>query len=92
MKFVYKKEFIKRFDLCSVAIQELILDTIKQIKTYLENQEAFYGLRIKKIGPKTFEARVTDKIRVIWIKEENIISFALLGNHEEVRRFIKQIR
>ena len=38
-----------------------------------------------------FEARVTDKIRIVWIKENDTVFFALLGSHGEVRRFIKNI-
>ena len=91
MKFVYKKKFLKRFDLYPALIQELILETDLRIKTYLEKQIAPYGLRIKKIGPNTFEARITDKIRIVWVRKEDVIYFALLGTHDEVRRFIKNV-
>lgn len=91
MKFVYKKELLKRLSLYPASIQELILEADQQIKAYLEYQAAPYGLRIKKIGPNTFEARVTDKIRIVWVKKEDLIYFVLLGTHDEVRRFIKQI-
>ncbi|MDP2920832.1 MAG: hypothetical protein Q8O12_00485 [Candidatus Omnitrophota bacterium] len=89
MKFVYKKGFLKRFDLYPALIQELILKKDLEIKSYIEKQIAPYGLRVKKIGSDTFEARVTDKIRIIWIQKEGIIYFALLGDHDEVRRFIR---
>lgn len=91
MRFAYKKEFLKRLSSYPSTIQELILEADQQIKAYLEYQSAPYGLRIKKIGPNTFEARVTDKIRIVWVKKEDFIYFALLGTHDEVRRFIKQI-
>lgn len=91
MKFVYKREFLKRLASYPTSIQELILQADRQIKTYLESQTASYGLRIKKIGPNTFEARVTDKIRIVWVKKGDSVYFALLGTHDEVRRFIKQL-
>lgn len=89
MQFIYKKEFLKAFDSYPSSMQELILHADQQIKEYFESQTASYGLRIKKIGPNTFEARVTDKIRIVWVRKEDIISFALLGDHEDVRKFIK---
>jgi hypothetical protein len=91
MKFVYKKGFLRQFSSYSVPVQELILETDRQIKVYLKTQTAPYGLRIRKIGPNTFEARVTDKIRIVWVKKEDCVYFALLGTHDEVRRFIKQL-
>ncbi len=89
MKFIYKKEFLKRFSSYSASEQKLIFESDQQIKAYYSTQNAPCGLRIKKIGPKTFEARVTDKIRMIWIKENDAVYFVLLGSHDEVRRFIK---
>ena len=91
MRFLYKREFLKRFDSYHQAIQELIIKTDQQIKEYLMTGLAPYGLRVRKIGPKTFEARVSDRIRVVWVKEKELVSFVLLGDHDEVRRFIKQI-
>ena len=91
MKFIYKKSFIKQFDLYPTQQQKIILEADHQIKLYFENQFAAYGLRIKKLGSRTFEARVTDKIRIVWVKESDLVFFALLGTHEEVRRFIKNM-
>ncbi len=89
MKFIYKKDFLKAFDSYPVFFQEAILKNVEEIKEYSLQQTASYGLRVKKIGSHTFEARVTDKIRIVWIKKEDIISFALLGSHDDVRKFIK---
>ena len=91
MKFVYKKEFLKRLSSYPACLQELVLQTDQQIKTYLDGKIAPYGLRIRKIGPNTFEARVTDRIRTVWVRKIDFIYFAVLGNHEEVKRFIKQL-
>ena len=91
MKFHYKKEFIKQFDAYSRQEQELILEADRQIKDYIKNQNASYGLRIKNIGKNVFEARVSRQIRIVWVRQENMITFALIGNHDEVRRFIKRL-
>ena len=91
MKFIYKKDFLKAFESYSIFLQETILKSVEEIKEYSLKQIASYGLRVKKIGPHTFEARVTDKIRVVWLKTDEIVSFALLGSHDDVRKFIKLI-
>lgn len=61
----------------------------REIKDYLETGKASYGLRVKKIGRSSFEGRVSDKVRIIWVKEEDVVSFVVLGNHEEVQRYLR---
>lgn len=91
MRYVYKKEFLKRLASYPAFIQGLVLETDQQIKEYIGGHNPPFGLRIKKIGPKTFEARATDKISIVWVKEGDSAYFALLGNHDEVRRFIRKL-
>lgn len=68
----------------------------KQIRHYYLRQTAPYGLRIKKLfenkDRKTFEARVSDKIRLLYVESGEVVAFAFLGNHDEVRRYIKSFR
>lgn len=68
----------------------------EQIRHYYLKQTAPYGSRIKKLfenkDGKTFEARVSDKIRLLYVESEGVVAFAFLGNHDEVRRYIKSFR
>ena len=91
MRYAYSQWYIKKYDSYSRALQELIAEADNQIKAYYENQTAPYGLRIKKLANRTYEARVTDKIRLIWTKDQQQVYFALLGTHDDVRRFIKKL-
>ena len=94
--FIYKKEFLRAFDRHRESDRELIIMADKQIRHYYLKQTAPYGLRIKKLFEnkegKTFEARVTHKIRLLYVESEDIVAFAFLGNHEEVRKYIKSFR
>ncbi len=95
-KFLYKKDFLKAFDCYRDSEKELIIMAEKQIRHYYLKQVAPYGLRIKKLFEnnegKTFEARVSDKIRLLYVDSKEIVAFAFLGNHDEVRRYIKGFR
>lgn len=95
-KFIYKKEFLRAFDSYKEAEKELIIMAEKQIRHYYLKQAASYGLRIKKLFEnnegKTFEARVSDKIRLLYVESKELVVFAFLGNHDEVRRYIKSFR
>ncbi|MCK4817132.1 hypothetical protein KA005_15285 [bacterium] len=96
MTFRYKKAFLKRFNHSSAQEKELIIDADGQIRHYYTTQFASYGLRVKKLydngKDKIFEARVSDKIRIVWVESKELISFAIVGSHDEVRRYIKTFR
>ncbi|MEK6529233.1 MAG: hypothetical protein AABZ36_10180 [Nitrospirota bacterium] len=95
-KFIYKKEFLRAFDRYKEPERELIIQAEKQIRLYYLNQTAPYGLRIKKLFEnnegKTFEARVSDKIRLLYVESNELVAFAFLGSHDEVRRYIKSFK
>lgn len=90
MKYLYKSTFLKAFKKAAPFLKKLILQTDKEIKDYLETGKASYGLRIKKIGSRSFEGRVSDKVRIVWVKKEDLVSFMLVGNHEEVQRYLRR--
>ncbi len=95
-KFLYKKEFLRTFASYKEAEKELIIMAEKQIRHYYLKQTAPYGLRIKKLFEnsegKTFEARVSDKIRLLYVESKELVVFAFLGNHDKVKKYIKSFR
>lgn len=91
MKVLYKAPFLKAFEKLSVTEKNLVQKADLLIRSYLTTSQAPFGLRIKQLHHGIFEARVTDKLRIVWVKGDDRVSFSLLGNHEEVRRFIKRI-
>lgn len=95
-KFLYKKAFLKAFDSYKESEKELIISAERDIRHFYLKQKAPYGLRIKKLfekgEEKTFEARVTDKIRLLYVESKELVAFAFLGNHEQVRRYIKSFK
>jgi len=76
--------------------KELIVSADDEIKQYYSTRIGSYALWIKKLYENTegkiFEARVTDKIRILWVESEVLVSFVALGNHNEIRRYLKNAR
>ncbi len=95
-QFLYKKAFLRAFDRYKESEKELIISADKQIRHFYERHTAPYGLRIKKLfdkkREKTFEARVSDKIRLLYVESKELVAFAFLGNHEQVKRYIKSFK
>lgn len=96
MKFCYKKTYLKRFDRFAYPQKELVISADKEIRNYYVNHCASYGLRIKKLydngKDKVLEARVSADIRILWVESEDSVVFSLLGSHDEVRKYLKDIK
>ena len=95
MEFVYKERYVKRFDRFPRHEQALIYEADRQIQAYYQTRAAPVGLRIKLLytkGPdKVFEARASQSIRIIWIERQEIVSFILVGSHDEVNRYLRSL-
>jgi mRNA-degrading endonuclease RelE of RelBE toxin-antitoxin system len=60
--------------------------------SFLMSGNASYGFRLKKIGQDKYEFRINIKLRVIVKIEENNYYLVLVGNHDEIRRYLKDFR
>ncbi len=96
MQFIYKERYLKRFDRFSRHEQALIQTADCQIRAYYTTRQASFGLHIKPLyarGPdKVFEARASQSIRIVWAERDELVSFVLVGLHEEVRRYLRSLR
>jgi hypothetical protein len=96
MEFVYKERCFTRFDRFPAHEQVLIVEADRQIRAYYATRQAPFGLRIKLLyatgRSKVFEARVSQPIRIVWVEHPDLVSFALVGSHEEVRRYLRSLR
>lgn len=97
LRVVFKAPFQKAFDKLGRSEQILVLKALEELDAYFKHGTAAHGLGIKKLyesgGEKTFEARVSLDLRIVWVqtKEKEEAVMALLGNHDEVRRFIRDL-
>lgn len=92
MKYILLRSFVKKFDSYKPPEQETIIYTIEDIKTYLERNKAPYGLRIKKLSSKVFEARINIHLRIAFFREKDIVKFFCIGNHEDIKRCLKRLK
>ncbi|MBU1487115.1 hypothetical protein KKH56_03585 [bacterium] len=59
MNYILTSAFVRKFDSYSLKIQGLTFRAVERIKNYLETGQAPYGLRVKKLSKKIYEARIT---------------------------------
>jgi len=96
MQFFYKQRYLKSFDRFSRHEQLLVLDTDQHIQAYYSTRQAPFGLRIKHLyttgAEKIFEARVSQAIRIVWAERGDMVSFLLVGLHDDVKRYLRSLR
>lgn len=72
--------------------KEQLTESLEIFNTYLLTGEAPFGFRFKKINHDKYEFRINIKLRVIIKMTNNGIYLVLAGNHEDVKRYLKNFR
>lgn len=89
-QLVAKAQFLRAYHRLSDADRELVDGALKQFQDYLHTGHAPVGLGIKHVGRRTYELRVNLALRIVYVVEGDLIVLSLLGNHNEVRRFLRR--
>lgn len=92
MRYIFLTSFLRRFKAYQKPEQEIINETIESLKTYLETNRASYGLRIKRLSHRIFEARIDIKLRIAFFRQKDELIFFCLGNHDDIARCLKHLR
>lgn len=96
MRYIYKKRYLDAFDRLHSSERNLVIKADEALRQYYDHRQAPFGLRIKKLHDngreRTYEARVSARIRILWVEADDLVVFALLGNHEEIQRYLRSIR
>ncbi len=97
MTYRFKADFLKRFDRYRSNDQTIIWQAVVQTQRYLETAKAPHGLRITLLSRKKalgaiYEARATSAIRILYVTKGKLAIFSFIGNHDEVRRYIRSFK
>lgn len=66
--------------------------SLEAFNTFLITGQIPYGFRFKKINGDKYEFRVDLKLRVIVKEEKDIFYLVLVGDHDEIRRYLRNFR
>ena len=92
MKYVVLRSFIHKFDAYQREEQEIITVALDKIKEYIETNHAPYGLRIKRLSQRIYEARINIHLRIAYFRDKDIVKFFCLGNHDDIKRCLKNLK
>jgi len=92
MKVRYLNSFIRTFD--SLAAQDRAKTTriISDLLNFLEKKiRPSGGTGLKKLRGNLWEVRIDIRKRVIFTLSPGLISFVLIGSHDEIRKYLKEL-
>ena len=87
-QFVVKAGFQRAYDRLERAERELVKKALGFLQRYFQTGQASAWLGLKKLAPGIFEIRAGLSLRMIYVEEGPLVVLALLGSHDEVRRFL----
>lgn len=93
-RYLYRRtnQFVKAYKRYGPETRECIDGGLEDIHKYLETGKASYGLRIKSLGKRIYEARVNIHIRIAYHKGKEMVNFFCLGNHNDMQICLKNLK
>ncbi len=91
MRFEFKPSFdrsIKQLPLHDKADVKSAASQL--IEVLSKDREIYQGLGLKRLKNNFWEVRYGLKVRILFRWEGDLAEFLLAGNHEDVKRFLKQ--
>ena len=67
-------------------------DALEKFNGFILSGNPFKGLGFKKINHDKFEFRVDIHLRVVVKIEQDVCYLVLIGNHDDIRKYLKQYR
>jgi hypothetical protein len=92
MKIIIKPSFERIYKKLSHAEKNQIDEKIAELFDYYNKDALFSGLRVRKMGGKDnyFEIDTDSNRRILIRKQKDLIELIAYGNHDEIRRFLRQ--
>ena len=88
-QLIVKARFQRAYDGLSTIEQEAVKKSLRMLHAYLETRQAPLGLGLKTLGAGVYEFRAGLALRGVYVEEGSVLALALLGSHDDVRRFLK---
>ena len=63
-----------------------------EILKYIKTGQAAYGLRIKKLHKRIYESRINIHLRIAYFKGKEIVKFFCLGDHDDIKHCLKNLK
>ncbi|MBI5573126.1 MAG: hypothetical protein HY919_01055 [Elusimicrobia bacterium] len=91
MKVTYLTSFLKLFDELTKERQAEVSNIVSDlINLFVKRETPVKGLGLKKLRKNFWEVRLGLKRMILFKLEAAHLIFIILGNHEDIRRFLRK--
>lgn len=87
----YLNSYDRSFGKLDSHIQEKTILAVDNFLDFIKTRRKPEGLGLKKLYKSYWEIRLDVKNRIIFELKDDIINFAFVGGHNEVKRFLKRV-
>lgn len=92
MRFEFKPSFERSIKSLSPSEKANVKEgAFKLIEVLSKDKQIHHGLGLKRLRGEFWEARKGIKARILFRWTGDLIEFVLAGNHDDVKRFLKNI-
>ena len=91
MKYERKNSFKRIFRKLPEERQDQVLEAIQALINFYESGTKVGGLGLKRLRDDIWEIRSSLKDRILFSFNEDIVTFIIVGNHNDVRRYLKSL-
>ena len=91
MRFRYLGSFDRSFRKLSAERREKVAEAVEAFLDFYGTGIRPSGLGLKKLRNDFWEIRADLSTRIIFLLEKDCVTFALAGDHEEIRRFLREL-
>jgi len=83
------KQLLERIRRCDPAARQEIGQSIASAQAFFGAPHVHGGAGVRKLKDQWYEVRSGLDMRLIFRNSDECLSFEFMGNHDEVRRFLK---
>lgn len=91
MNYTFKSSFDRCYKKLPPIEQDAVDKAIKDLKKFFSNDVQKEGLGLKRLWWKFWEIRASIKIRLLFLFEGDNISFVIVGNHDDIRKYLESL-
>lgn len=92
MRFESLSSYERSFKKLDPDIKYRVKTTVNKYVDFFEGGPKPEGLGLKRLLKHIWEIRVDLKMRVVFRLEGDLVQFGFVGNHDDIKRFLKYFR
>jgi len=91
MQYEPKPAFLKSLKKLHPETKQKVKEAIRDLVKLLETGQKSPGLGLKRLRKNYWEIRATIKDRIIFRLSTDLVEFIIVGSHDEIKNFLKNI-